>query len=51
MSFIPFILQGAFFGYVLGNFLSMETDLLAFIGLCLINAALVIVYGDHRRNE
>lgn len=51
MSFIPFILQGAFFGYVLSLFMSVEADFLLFMGMCVINSALVVAYGHMRSNE
>jgi hypothetical protein len=45
MSFITLILQGIFFGYVLSNFIAIDTEFVQFMAMCTVNTVLVVAHG------
>jgi hypothetical protein len=45
MSFVPLIAQGAFFGYALSNFMTVEDEPTQFMAMCTVNTVLVVAHG------
>lgn len=45
MSFIPLIIQGMMFGFVASIAFDPSTETLPFVGACVANAVLTVMYG------
>jgi hypothetical protein len=51
MSWIFLILQGGFAGYLARHVFDPGTDLLPFMGVCLVNSVLVVLHGATKAQE